>query len=130
MDFVPWTDSLNRICQKWETFACSLGISTLSPLLYQHITDVLFETIIKESLSVSTSTGDTQDSGLTFEEESAIHYVGGYVIRELKLDKANTIYGKTRVKRFRWGEMSSDNLLISNRVLSTFPHRPLLGYGG
>ena len=82
-----------EFAKKWETFACSLGIGTLSPLLYQHITDVLFETIIKESLSVSTdgstSTGDTQDSGLTFEEGSAIQYVGGYVISELKLDKAN-----------------------------------------
>ena len=54
MDFVPWTDSLNRICQKWETFDCSLGIDALPPLLYQHITDVRFENIIKESLSVST----------------------------------------------------------------------------
>ena len=54
-----------KFAKKWKTFACSLGIGTLSPVLYQHITYVLFETIIKESLSVSTdgsiSTGDTQD---------------------------------------------------------------------
>ena len=60
----------------------------MSPLLYQHITDMLFESL-SVSTDGSTSTGDTQDSGLTYEEESAIHYVGGYVIRELKLDKAN-----------------------------------------
>ena len=81
----------------WETFASELGIGTLSPLLYQHITDVIFERIIKESVTSvstvactsSTPSGDAQVPGLTFEEECAIHYVGGYVIRELKLDKAN-----------------------------------------
>ena len=79
---------------KWETFASKLHIGTISPLLYQHVTDVIFEKIIKESMGtstigISTSTGVTEDCGLTFEEENAIHYVGGYVIRQLKIDKAN-----------------------------------------
>ena len=71
-------------------FTTKLGICTVSPLMYQHVTDVIFEGIIKESmLSVSTSTETTQDCDLTFEEESAIHCVDGYVIRQLKIDKAN-----------------------------------------
>ena len=80
-----------EFANKWETFASKLGIGTVSPLLYQHITDVIFESIIKESMNISTVgfTGAMQDCGLTFEEESAIHYVGGYVIRQLKIDKAN-----------------------------------------
>ena len=86
--------SSTEFANEWETFASKLGIGTVSPLLYQHITDIIFESIIKESTSTSTvdfsmSTGATQDCGLTFEEESAIHYVGGYVIRQLKMDKAN-----------------------------------------
>ena len=64
-----------EFANEWETFTSKLGIGTLSPLLYQHITDVIFESIIKESISsstvgFSTSTGATQDCGLTFEEES------------------------------------------------------------
>ena len=83
-----------EFAKKWESFASNLSIDTVSPLLYQHVTDVIFESIIRESLSMSpvahtTSTEATQDAGLTFEEENALHYVGGYVIRELKLDKAN-----------------------------------------
>lgn len=41
------------------------------------------------TVGISTSTGATEDCSLTFEEESTIHNVGGYVIRQLKIDKAN-----------------------------------------
>ena len=49
----------------------------------------VFEIIIKESMSISTvgfsmSTGATQDCGLTFEEESTVHYVGRYVIKWIR----------------------------------------------
>jgi len=55
--------------KKWETFASELGIGTLSPLLYQHITNVIFEHIIKESVTIvstvactsSMPSGDAQD---------------------------------------------------------------------
>ena len=48
--------------------AFKLGVGTVSPLLYQHTTDVIFENIIKESMSTSIvgfsmSTGATQDCG-------------------------------------------------------------------
>ena len=40
--------------------------------------------------TVFSLSGSVEDVGLTYEEENAIHYVGGYVIRQLKSDKANS----------------------------------------
>jgi len=53
------------------------------------ITDKLFELRIKEKLCPpSEPDACSEDSvSLTFEEENAIRYVGGYVIRSLKQQK-------------------------------------------
>ena len=42
-----------------------------------------------DAQSQSAINGSTEDPGLTLEEENELHYVGGYVIREFKLDKTN-----------------------------------------
>ena len=42
------------------------------------------------SIIPSSLPDSVEDVGLTYEEENAIHYVGGYVIRQLKSDKANS----------------------------------------
>ena len=54
------------------------------PLLYQHITDKAFELLIKKNvLSESSRVRDQskEQQKLTIEEENALRYVGGYVIR-------------------------------------------------
>jgi len=55
-------------------------------MLYQHITDELFELRIKEKLCpLSEPDACSEDNvSLTFEEENAISYVGEYVIHSLK----------------------------------------------
>ena len=92
--FHELTSSL-QFSEKWELFASELGIRLLSPLLYQHITGVIFERIIENKLTPVFSATDTLDDviedigltyGLTYGEENAVHYVGGYVIRQLKSD--------------------------------------------
>ena len=78
---------------RWEVFLVKCS-EKVPPLLYQHITDELFEDIIKKSLGVSTklpaSESATNVEALSNEEENAIHYVGGYVLRELKKDHSNS----------------------------------------
>ena len=71
----------------WKQF---LGLCELDkePMLYQHITDELFEMRIKDVVCPS-SDGDvcsevTTVTCLTFEEANAVRYVGGYVVHSLK----------------------------------------------
>ena len=62
-----------------------------TPLLYQHITDQVFESIIKRSFTIPVTESTDDDNGieLTYQDENVIHYVGGYVIRHLKKDRNN-----------------------------------------
>jgi len=89
--FHELTSSL-EFSEKWELFVSELGIGTLSPLLYQHITDVIFESIIEKKFTPASENSDSviEDVSLTYEEENAIQYVAGYVIRQLRCDKANS----------------------------------------
>ena len=79
--------------KKWEDFGVTLHVRTIPPLLYQHITDVLFEATIKECVSSATSQsaigGAIDTAVLTYEEENAVYYIGGYVVHELKKDQCN-----------------------------------------
>ena len=70
--------------KKWEDFGVTLGVRAMPPLLYQHITDVLFETIIKECVNSATCQSGSRaiDAiALTYEEDNAIYYIGGYVMQ-------------------------------------------------
>ena len=55
--------------EKWELFVSELGIGTLSPLLYQHIIDVIFERIIEKKLTPASENSDSviEDVSLTYE---------------------------------------------------------------
>ena len=80
---------------KWEAFLVDCS-GKVPPLLYQHITDELFEDIIKKSFGTSTKLPASESAAnvetLSNEEENAIyiHYVSGYVLRELKKDHSNS----------------------------------------
>lgn len=78
---------------KWEAFLVDCS-GKVPPLLYQHITDELFEDIIKISFGMSTKLPASESAAnveaLSNEEENAIHYVDGYVLRELKKDHSNS----------------------------------------
>ena len=68
--------------QKWEKFLSTVKLPQ-EPLLYQYVTAETFELLIKEKFSSSndTSLDESVTNTLTFEEENAVRYVGGYVIR-------------------------------------------------
>ena len=56
------------------------------PLFYQILTDEIFDQLLKKRLTALQGDSDcTEDCAeLTFEEENAVRYVGGYVVRKLK----------------------------------------------
>ncbi|XP_065892013.1 uncharacterized protein [Dysidea avara] len=75
---------------KWKRFLMQVKVQA-TPLLYQHITDQVFESIIKRSFTVPVTepTDDDNASELTHQDENVIRYVGGYVIHHLKKDRNN-----------------------------------------
>ncbi len=75
----------------WEKLMKESLEKTASPIFFQHITDVIFKKMIKQytPVSLEASQGEARATNLTYEEENALYYTAGYVIRETKrkLDK-------------------------------------------
>lgn len=69
---------------KWSSFLEQLQLSD-EPLFYQILTDEFFDQLLRKQLAPSANQGETEEClELTFEEENAIRYVGGYVVRKLR----------------------------------------------
>ena len=74
---------------KWAVFLISVGLEK-DPLFYQHITDEIFNLLIKQRIKMPSQESQLEENDemfeemLTFEEENAVRYVYGYVIRVLK----------------------------------------------
>ena len=83
-----WTNfhclrSLREFGDKWETFLHSLQMPTC-PIFYQHVTANVMEHIIRQKLPITNSSASSQSTSLTSEEENAVRYVGGYVIKSVR----------------------------------------------
>ena len=53
------------------------------PLLYQHVTDIMFESAVKEVVAPEEVTDETEYiEAFTFEKENAVRYVGGFAPKE------------------------------------------------
>jgi len=72
----------------FKTHGRSTNALLKEPMLYQHVTDELFDLIIKEDV---TSNFNLQgnfmqetDVPLSFEEENTVRYIGGYLIRTVR----------------------------------------------
>jgi len=76
--------SISRTFQQvWERFLSAEQLPN-EPLLYQHITDKALELLLKNKLpSDDLTTPEGSEDDLTFEEQNAIQYIGGYVIHSL-----------------------------------------------
>lgn len=75
--------SSNEFCKKWEEYLDHLDLSN-EPLFYQHLTLALFEQILSDTFKDDPCPSETSSTEFTYEEENAIRYMGGYVIRKLK----------------------------------------------
>lgn len=75
---------------KWEEFL-AMAQQPLEPLLYQHVTDMIFEAAVKEVVAPEEVTNEPAEysEAFTFEEENAVRYVGGFVIHCLQKSKTN-----------------------------------------
>lgn len=63
-------------------------------MLYQDITEMLFESSVKEVVAPSDVSNEAEhNEGLTFEEDNAIRYVRGFVIHSLHKSKAKEEIG-------------------------------------
>ena len=74
----------------WETYLESIKAPTDS-IFFQHLTRILFRDLLRKKFT-SEETGLTNNNTsdpLTFEEENAINYVGGYVVRTLKANESD-----------------------------------------
>ena len=65
--------------EKWTSHLTLI----VEPIFYQHYTRIIFDNLVKEKIPTrrETTVSPTQ---LTFQEENAIYYVGGYIIKALK----------------------------------------------
>ena len=75
---------------KWEEFL-TMAQQPFEPLLYQHVTDIMFEVAVKEVVAPEEVTNEPAEynEAFTFEEENAVQYVGGFVIHSLQKSKTN-----------------------------------------
>ena len=71
--------------EKWATYLMSVGLAE-EPLFYQHITDKVFNLLIKQNVTIpdKESMLEEYEDLLTFEEENAVQYVSGYILQVLK----------------------------------------------
>ena len=68
----------------WETFLQECGLCVI-PIFYQSVTDKLFEKRIEFHCPVAATGPESEcDGTLTYEEENAIRYAAGYVLRSAR----------------------------------------------
>ena len=70
----------------WEEFLEDCNVDK-EPMIYQHITDETFTKLVEQSVKTTVSEQNDEQNdkepSLTYEEENAVSYVGGYVIHAL-----------------------------------------------
>ena len=76
--------SSKEFLKKWEEFLSSCKMPTC-PLFYQYFTAKLMEYSIKEQISTAPEIiTDSQPYELSYEEQNAVRYVAGYVIKNVR----------------------------------------------
>ena len=78
--------SSDLFCRKWREYLESLKLND-EPLFFQHFTLSLFNQMLSDKFKDSASASETNTSEFTYEEENAIRYMGGYVIRKIREKK-------------------------------------------
>ena len=67
----------------WREFVSTAVAVEPHPILYQHVTDLTFHTLLKETFQ-SSNTQQATIEALTYEESNALRYVAGYVCHKLR----------------------------------------------
>lgn len=74
--------------ERWTSYLTSINIP-VEPIFFQHYTRIIFDNLVEQKIPNREEATLSSCSPLTFEEENAIHYVGGYVIKTLKDKEAD-----------------------------------------
>lgn len=77
--------SSNEFTASWEKYLSQLHIDA-KPMYYQHVTEEVFEALIEKQCINPKDHRETSETikRLSFEEENAVRFVGGYVIKTLR----------------------------------------------
>lgn len=75
----------NSFKKEWACYLKTLDLPA-EPIFFQSCTQILFDNVLqlKVSLPLPSNDSSISDASFSFEEENAIHYVGGYVVAALK----------------------------------------------
>ena len=76
--------SSDDYCSKWTSYLSTSNDFHVSPLFYQHVTFEIFEALLSNELQGRAQCSETAAINISSDEENAIHYMAGYVIRQLR----------------------------------------------
>ena len=68
----------------WTIFLNAANSPVGTPVLYQHITDLIFEELLQEKYVVSASASKGSIASVTHDEANTMRYVAGYMCRHLR----------------------------------------------
>ena len=77
---------IHFVYRKWREYLESLKLND-EPLFFQHFTLFLFNQMLSDKFKDGASASETSTCEFTYEEENAIRYMGGYVIRKIREKK-------------------------------------------
>ena len=84
-------ESYFYVCSKetfinhWNVFLCTTNSPAGSPVLYQHLTDLVFKALLHSEYSVMVNdTENISSTHLTYNEVNALRYAAGYVCRHIR----------------------------------------------
>ena len=72
------------ISNRWTIFLCGANCPIGTPVLYQHLTDIIFKELLHEKYSVSANDSEKAGPIITMDEGNVLRYVAGYVCRHLR----------------------------------------------
>ena len=83
--------SSDEFFQEWKCYLEQMGISA-KPVFFQLITAELFEQLLHDTYCCENAAPEDNDEArLTYEEENAIRYMAGYVVRNLQRKMAGEV---------------------------------------
>ena len=74
--------SSSEFYTRWQQYLEHLKLKG-EPLFYQHVTLALYEWLLRVTFRLTNAVPEESATQFSYEEENAIRYMGGYVIRKL-----------------------------------------------
>ena len=59
---------------------CERASALITPILYQHLTDLIFRKLVKEKYGIKEQVNSVDSSELSYNEANVVRYAAGYVV--------------------------------------------------